>query len=135
LGERDIGLAVETHMVDLFLGWSWRVLPRWHCEQGLIGGVGRSRMDLSYPGFFLDGTAWKESAIGFSSEYGFTIGTAYMCTEHLQIGVDLRHLTTTSRATLTGTRAIGGGGTETVSIDAETQSNGMGLSAWIGYRF
>ena len=135
LHEGRTELAIEAWMVDVFLGWSWKVWPGWHIEQGILVGIGRSRWDLSHPNFYLDGSAWDSAAVGFASEYGLALAVSYTVSEHLQFGVDLRHTITSSEATLTGDHDSGGGNSETVSWRASSEAKGPGISTWIGYRF
>ena len=131
----SVNLVGETYLADLFLGWSWRVMPGWHVEQGVLVGMGRSRWNLNFPGFYQDGGTWNSSTTGFAYEYGFTLGTSYTWSEHAQISVDVRHLATFSSATFTGSRDIGGGDTESVVWDSHLEVQGLGISAGLGYRF
>lgn len=130
-----VELTGETYLADLFLGWTWRVMPGWHVEQGVMAGMGRSRYNLNFPRFFRDTSTWNSSATGFAYEYGFALGTSYTWSEHAQIGIDVRHLVTRSNATFTGSRNIGGGDTQSVSWDTQIEVKGIGISAGVGYRF
>jgi hypothetical protein len=130
-----IHFSGRTYMLDLVAGWGWRIMPRWHVEQGLLLGLGKARWHQHIDQFFQDGTDWDDSANGFAYEYGFGIGSYYTVADHLQVGLDLRHVLTRSRARFIGSHDDGGGDIESVSYDAKFEVGGFTLSVSAGYRF
>jgi hypothetical protein len=128
----------KSQMLDLVLGWAWKVRPEWHVEQGLIVGAGHAHWNQHIDSFYSDGAAWDNTASGFAYEYGFGVATYYVIAEHLEVGFDVRHLVTRSRARFIGTHntdPLDPTKIETASFDAKFETRGLGVTFSTGYRF
>lgn len=124
----------DAWLLDVFAGWSWRVTSRWHVEQGLLLGGGPIRWEQRFPSFYADGSDWVARDRGFAYEYGFAIASAYEITDHLVVGIDLRHLVTRSRVIFAGAKQTGAQ-TELAIAEFSFRVSGFGGAAFAGYRF
>jgi hypothetical protein len=131
----SISYTGHTQMLDLVLGWAWKVRPNWHVEQGLILGGGHAHWRQRIQGYYTDGADWDSTASGFAYEYGFCVGTYYTIADHLEIGIDARHLVTRARARFIGQEELSSNNWETTSFDAKFNSRGLGITFATGYRF
>lgn len=128
-------------MLDVYLGWAWRLTPGWHLEEGIIAGLGRSVWRQTFATYYGDGTDWDDSTTGFASEYGFDLGTYYTFRDpSLQIGVDIRHMVMSSHVRFTGTHVEGPaaaspGSVTTIQANDHIVVEGIVLSVSLGYRF
>jgi hypothetical protein len=135
----QISYVGQTQLLDLLAGWAWKVRPNWHVEQGILIGAGHAHWQQKIAGpFFTDGAGWDDSTSGFAYEYGLSIGTYYAIADHLEVGLDVRHLVTRSRARFIGqhhTDPTKPDKIETASFDAKIDTRGFGVTLSTGYRF
>jgi hypothetical protein len=126
LGDED--KRARGGMVDGFVGWAWAFTPRWHIEHGLMLGAGAHRWQIDTDG-------GESEDLAFAYEYGIRIGTYYTLGSRWQAGIEGRFAAMRSSIHSDDERHAAGQPDRTISYDVETQIDGFGITASVGYRF
>lgn len=127
-------------LLDAYAGWGFKLTRHWHIEEGVLAGIGRTNWSQSFGGYYNDGSDWNSEDTAFTKEYGFDLATYYTFTDPaIQLGLDLRHVVTTSKAHFSGQHYAQGnsdpGDIVETNTDWKFTVEGIAIGLAAGYRF